>query len=89
MPNKKHNLELALLEAQVANETAKGQENAVDVQLKTAKTQTEQAKARGMHSSSDLSDLDFVEKESGVGAAQKEAESDRKHAQNMEAKRAR
>jgi len=39
-----------------------------------------------MHSSSDLSDLDFVEKESGVGAAQKEAESDRKHAQNMETK---
>jgi len=82
----KAQLELALLQAQVANETAKGRENEVDVQLKTAKTQTEQAKARGMHSSSDLSDLDFVEKESGVGAAQKEAESDRKHAQNMEAK---
>ena len=82
----KAQLDLALLQAQIANETAKGRENEVDVQLKTAKTQTEQAKARGMHSSSDLSDLDFVEKESGVGAAQKEAESDRKHAQNMEAK---
>ena len=82
----KAQLDLALLQAQIANETAKGRENEVDVQLKTAKTQTEQAKARGMHSSSDLSDLDFVEKESGVGAAQKEAESDRKHVQNMEAK---
>jgi hypothetical protein len=82
----KAQLDLALLQAQIANETAKGRENEVDVQLKTAKTQTEQAKARGMHSSSDLSDLDFVEKESGVGAAQKEAESDRKHSQNMEAK---
>jgi hypothetical protein len=86
MAQQKAQLEVALLQAQVANETAKGRENEVDVQLKTAKTQTEQAKARGMHSSSDLSDLDFVEKESGVGAAQKEAESDRKHAQNMEAK---
>ena len=86
MAQQKMQLEMALLEAQVANETAKGRENEVDVQLKTAKTQTEQAKARGMHSASDISDLDFVEKESGVGAAQKQAESDRKHAQNMEAK---
>ena len=86
MAQQKAQLEVALLQAQVANETAKGRENEVDVQLKTAKTQTEQAKARGMHSSSDLSDLDFVEKESGVGPAQKEAETDRKHAQTMEAK---
>lgn len=86
MAQQKMQLELALLQAQVQNETAKGQENAVDVQLKTAKTQTEQAKARSMHSASDISDLDFVEKESGVGAAQKQEESDRKHAQNMEAK---
>ena len=86
MPDLAKRIEVALLQAQVANETAKGKENEVDVQLKTAKTQTEQAKARGMHSSSDLSDLDFVEKESGVGPAQKEAETDRKHAQTMEAK---
>jgi hypothetical protein len=86
MAQQKMQLEMALLQAQVANETAKGRENEVDVQLKTAKTQTEQAKARGMHSASDISDLDFVEKESGVGAAQKQAESDRKHAQTMEAK---
>ena len=86
MAQQKMQLEMALLQAQVANETAKGRENEVDVQLKTAKTQTEQAKARSMHSASDISDLDFVEKESGVGAAQKQAESDRKHAQTMEAK---
>ena len=86
MAQQKMQLEMALLEAQVANETAKGRENEVDVQLKTAKTETEQAKARSMHSASDISDLDFVEKESGVGAAQKQAESDRKHAQPMEAK---
>ena len=86
MAQQKMQLEMALLEAQVANETAKGRENEVDVQLKTAKTETEQAKARSMHSASDISDLDFVEKESGVGAAQKQAESARKHAQTMEAK---
>ena len=86
MAQQKMQLELALLQAQVANETAKGRENEVDVQLKTAKTQTEQAKARSMHSASDISDLDFVEKESGVGAEQRQAESDRKHAQTMEAK---
>ena len=72
--SKKLNLEVALLQAQVQNETAKGQENAVDVELKTAKTATEQAKARQMHSGSDLSDLDFVEKESGVSSA-RDAES--------------
>jgi len=86
MAQQKAQLEVALLQAQVQNETAKAQENAVDVELKTAKTATEQAKARQMHSGSDLSDLDFVEKESGVGAAQKQEESDRKHAQNMESK---
>ena len=86
MAQQKAQLEVALLQAQVQNETAKAQENAVDVQLKTAKTQTEQAKARSMHSGADMSDLDFVEKESGVGAAQKQEESDRKHAQNMEGK---
>ena len=66
MVQQKAQLEVALLQAQVQNETAKAEENAVDVQLKTAKTQTEQAKARQMHSGSDLSDLDFVEKESGA-----------------------
>ena len=86
MAQQKAQLELALLQAQVANETAKGQENAVDVQLKTAKTQTEQAKARSMHSGSDLSDLDFVEKESGVASARDAQTSDQKHAQNMESK---
>ncbi len=86
MAQQKAQLELALLEAQVANETAKGQENAVDVQLKTAKTQTEQAKARGMHSDSDNKDLDFVEKESGVSSARDAESDDRKHAQNMESK---
>ena len=86
MAQQKAQLEVALLQAQVQNETAKGQENAVDVELKTAKTETERAKARGLHSGSDLSDLDFVEKESGVSSARDAESADRKHAQNMESK---
>jgi len=86
MAQQKAQLELALLQAQVANETAKGRENEVDVALKTAKTETEQAKARSMHSGSDLSDLDFVEKESGVANARDTQTAEQKHAQNMESK---
>ncbi len=62
----KAQLEVELLKAQVYNEQAKGHENAVDVDLKSAKTQTELAKARNLHGKSDKDDLDFVESESGV-----------------------
>lgn len=59
-------LRIALLEAQVENERNKAQENAVDVQLKSAKTQTELAKSRNLDSKSDQQDLDFIEQETGV-----------------------
>jgi len=59
-------LELALMEAKVYNEQAKGQENAVDVELKTAKTETERAKARITNSDSDLKDIDYLEREAGI-----------------------
>jgi len=59
-------LELAKLEAQVFNEQAKGRENAVDVELKKAKTAVEMAKARTVNSDSDIKDLDFLEKEQGI-----------------------
>jgi hypothetical protein len=52
-------LEVELLRAQVANETAKGKENEVDVQLKLAKT-------RNLESKSDSEDLTFLERESGA-----------------------
>lgn len=79
-------LEMQLLQAQIANETAKAQENQVDVGLKQAKTQTEQAKARGLHSTSDLNDLDFVNKESGVPDANKEEQMKLAHGQEMQKK---
>jgi hypothetical protein len=86
MAQQKAQLENALLEAQVQNETAKGQENAVDVELKTAKTETERAKARGMHSGADITDLDFVEKESGVKDMRDMDLEARKHNDAMESK---
>lgn len=66
MAIRKAELEIALLEAQVANERAKGNENSVDVELKSAKAATERAKARDMSSNADLKDLDFLRKEAGV-----------------------
>ena len=65
MEQKRAMLEIALLEAQVKNEIAKGMENYVDVELKKAKTQVEQGKARDLNSTSDQKDLNFLKDESG------------------------
>jgi len=62
----KAQLEIELLRAQVANEQAKANENAVDVGLKQAKTVTEQAKVRNLESQSDQVDLDFLEQNDNV-----------------------
>ena len=86
MAQQEQQLRLQLLEAQVRNENAKGAENEVDIGLKTAKTATEQAKARDLNSGADGKDLDFVEKESGVANARDQEASDRKHEQTMEGK---
>ena len=65
MQQKQAELQIALLEAQVFNEQAKGQENAVDVELKKAKTQSELAKAGKTGSERDMLDQDFLANESG------------------------
>jgi len=67
MAQKMQQLEMALLEAKVYNEQAKGQENAVDVDLKKAKTVNEMAKAGKTNAEKDMTDLDFLDKESGAG----------------------
>ena len=66
MQMKMQELQIAKLEAEIANERAKGMENAVDVELKKAKTAVEMAKARMTNSDSDIKDLDFLEKEQGL-----------------------
>ena len=63
---KKAQLEIALLEAQVANEQAKSQQAASTAALNQAKLGTEQAKQGQLQSDTDLKNLDFVEQESGV-----------------------
>lgn len=75
----KAQLEIALLEAQVANESAKAKENEADIALKQAKT-------RDLHSKSDLNDLEFVNKESGVDDANREEQMRLAHAHAMEQK---
>ena len=86
MAQKKAQLEVALLEAQVANESAKAKENEVDVHLRKAKAATEQAKARSMHSGADMADLDFVDKESGARDMREMDLEGRKHTAAMQGK---
>ena len=66
LEQQKAQLEIELLKAQIANEKAKANENAVDVQLKAAKTQSELAKAGKLSSEKDKMDLDYVEQSTGL-----------------------
>jgi hypothetical protein len=72
MAEQKAQLEMQLLQAQIANESAKAMENQVDVEYKKAKTQTELSKSRSINSKADLDDLTFVEQESGVNRQHEE-----------------
>jgi len=66
LAQKRAELEIALLEAQLANEQAKAQMHQATAQLEMAKVGTEQVKQGNMQSDTDLKNLDFVEQESGV-----------------------
>jgi len=66
MQQKKAELEIALLEAQVMTEQAKGIHHGSMAELNSAKIGTEGAKQGQMKSDTDLMNLDFVEQESGV-----------------------
>ncbi len=59
-------LEIAKLEAEIAEIQAKAQKTLVDAGLSEAKTGTEQVKQAHLKSDTDLKNLDFVEQESGV-----------------------
>lgn len=59
-------LELQKLQAEIAERQSRAQENQVDMRVKSAKADLDEAKARATHSQADLQDLDFLEKESGV-----------------------
>ena len=66
MAQKRAQLELALLEAQINSENAKAQRDMAQAQLGGAKMGTEQAKAGHLKSDTDLKNLDFIEQEKGV-----------------------
>ena len=66
MAQKRAELELALLEAQVNAENARAQRDSAAAQLEMAKVGTEGAKANHLKSDADLKNLDFVEQEQGV-----------------------
>lgn len=66
MMQKKMELEIQLLEAQLQNEMAKAQELQTQAQLNMAKVQTEELKAGNLQADTDQKNLDFVEQESGV-----------------------
>jgi hypothetical protein len=66
LAQKKAELEIALLEAQLQNEQAQAMQRQASAQLDQAKIGTEQAKASHLQSDADLKNLDFVEQESGV-----------------------
>ena len=63
---KMQELEIAKIEAEIADLQAKTQKTLVDAGLSEAKTGTEQAKQGQIKSDTDLKNLDFVEQESGV-----------------------
>lgn len=66
LAQKRAELEIALLEAQVNAENAKAQRDMAQAQFNGAKVGTEQAKANNISSDTDLKNLDFVEQEQGV-----------------------
>jgi hypothetical protein len=63
---KKVELELALLEAQVRKENAAAIENEAQAKLDLARAETELARARNLDTQSDKNNLDFVEQETGL-----------------------
>ena len=66
-------LQIELLEAQIANERAKGGRAEIDSKLKEAKTQVELAKAENISSNTDSNDLDYLQKFYGVNEKAKQA----------------
>ena len=66
LAQKRAELEVQLLEAQIATEQSKAQVNMATAQLDSAKIGTEGAKQGHIKSDTDLKNLDFVEQEKGV-----------------------
>lgn len=66
MAEQMQQLQMQLLQAEIANTQAKAGENTVDQDVKRAKVQTELAKAKSLNSMADKTDLDYVHQYSGI-----------------------
>ena len=66
MAEQMQQLQMQLLQAEIANTQAKAGENTVDQDVKRAKVQTELAKAKNLNSMADKTDLDYVHQYSGI-----------------------
>jgi hypothetical protein len=84
MQQQMQQLQLQMLQAEVVNEQAKGQDRQVDAQLKLAKAGVAQAQARKMSSDADMTDLDFVNKSTGVDHQQTQELAAQNHQQNID-----
>lgn len=80
-------LEMEKLQAEIQERQSRAAENGVDMRVKTAKANLDEAKARATHSQADMTDLDFLEKESGADQEKAMAlkEHDRLSKMDMEA----
>lgn len=66
LAQQKAQLELMLLQAQIATEQAKAAQYGTNAQLQQVKQGTEVAKAKALSANADKTNLDFLEQESGV-----------------------
>lgn len=76
------------LRAEITERDSRARENEVDIRAKNAKANLDEAKARQLHSTADMQDLDFLNKESGKEDLDKEADHQRKLEQDMVKERA-
>ena len=59
-------LEMEKLKAEIQERQSRANENQVDMRAKTAKAVLDEAKARDVHSKADMTDLEFLKKQSGA-----------------------
>ena len=81
-------LENERLKADIADKTARAQENTIDAELKRNKAAVEAAKARKLTSEADMTDLRFIKEDEGFSHLEKVEIEDLKHKQKMEAEMA-
>jgi hypothetical protein len=75
--------EIEKMKADVTDKLARADDHSIDAQLRQQKVQVEAAKARNLNSTADLSDLEFLERDSGTSAKERMQELQAKHDHEM------